>query len=146
MATIDAITKEISIMVPKIARHAHAEAFANIHITPAQILMLMFIKNHGQCKVNTLAKERKISPPTATGLIDRLVKGGYVKRGSDAEDRRAVLVSLTKKGENVVDLHLCTIQDLWKSVLIKLSHEEQEQYLHILRKIAIILSEQEKKG
>ncbi|MBU4342965.1 MAG: MarR family winged helix-turn-helix transcriptional regulator [Candidatus Omnitrophica bacterium] len=143
MATIDAITKEISIMVPKIARHAHAGTFSKINITPAQILMLIFIKNHGQCKLKTLAKERKISPPTATGLIDRLVKGSYVKRGSDPEDRRVVMVSLTKKGENVVGRHLGAIQDLWKGVLIKLSQKEQEQYLHILRKIVAILSSED---
>ena len=111
MATIDELTKEISIMVPKLMKGAHGNLISKSNITSAQMIMLVSIHDHTQCKLKTLARERAISPPTATGLIDRLVRAGYVKRGTDPEDRRVVMVSLTKKGKNAVQDFLRTVQN-----------------------------------
>ena len=143
MATIDELTHEISIMLPKLMGGAKSDFLAKINITSAQLIMLASIHDYGQCNIKTLVKKRNISPPTATGLIDRLVKRSYVKRGLDPEDRRAVIVSLTKKGEKVVQDFLNAVQDRWKGILIHLSSEEQQQYLNILRKIVNILSGKE---
>ena len=81
-----------------------------------------------------------ISPPTATGLLDRLARAGYVKRGSDLEDRRVVMISLTKKGENATQDFLRTVRNRWKNILIHLTSKEQHQYLNIVKKIVAILS------
>ena len=143
MATIDEITHEISIMVPKLMKGARSSFLSKSNISSAQMIMLVSIHDHVQCKVKTLAKERGISPPTATGLIDRLVRFGYVKRTPSLEDRRVVMVSLTKKGAKIAQDFLRTVQDRWRNILKKLTAREQEQYLNILRKIVGILSEKE---
>ena len=143
MATIDELTHEISIMVPKLMKGAKTGFLSKTNITSAQMIMLASIHDLGQCKIKTLAKGRGISPPTATGLIDRLVRAGYVKRDSDPQDRRVVMVSLTKKGENVVKGFLTTVRNRWKNILIHLTKKEQHQYLIILRKIVNILSGKE---
>jgi DNA-binding MarR family transcriptional regulator len=36
-----------------------------------------------------------------TGLIDRLAKGGHVRRQRDESDRRVIHVGLTKKGQQI---------------------------------------------
>ena len=141
MVTINDITREISIMLPKLMRYANTSHFSKIDVTPAQIIMLASIRDHDHCKIKTLARERNISPPTATGLMDRLVKGGYIKRERDTEDRRAVIVSLTKKGDNVVTSHIKGIENVWKEILTCLTVDERKQYLNILKKIVNTLSE-----
>jgi len=143
MATIDELTHEISIMVPKLMKGAKTGFLAKSNITSAQMIMLVSIHDHGQCKLKTLAKGRGISPPTATGLIDRLVRAGYVKRSSNPEDRRVVMVSLTEKGEKIVKGFLTTVRNRWKKILTQLTTKEQHQYLNILRKIVNILSGEE---
>ena len=140
MATIDELSNEISIMVPKLMKGARSSFLAKANISTAQMIMLISIHDHGQCKIKTLAKERGISPPTATGLLDRLVRAGYVKRGSDSEDRRVVMISLTKKGENAAQDFLRTVRNRWKNILIHLTSKEQHQYLNIVKKIVDILS------
>lgn len=51
-----------------------------------------------------LIGERLISRvPDVTRLIDRLEAAGLVKRGRTNQDRRIVLVSITKKGLSVLD-------------------------------------------
>ena len=143
MATINELTREISIMVPKLMKGARTGLFSKANVTTAQMIMLVSIHDYGQCKLKTLAKERGISPPTATGLIDRLVRAGYVKRGSDPEDRRVVMVSLTKKGEKIVQDFLSTVRNRWKNILVHLTPKEQQQYLNILKKIVAVLSGKE---
>lgn len=143
MATINEITNEISIMLPKLMKGAKSDFLSKTNITSAQMIMLVSIHDYSRCKLKTLAKERGISPPTATGLIDRLVRAGYVKRGSDPEDRRVVLVSLTEKGERAVDNFLKTVRNRWKNILVHLTPREQHQYLNILKKIVNILSGKE---
>lgn len=143
MSTIDELTNEISIMVPKLMKGAHGSFISKSNITSAQMIMLISIHDLGRCKLKTLAKERNISPPTATGLIDRLVRAGYVKRESHPEDRRVVMVSLTKKGEKSAQGFLRAIKNRWKNILTHLTSKEQEQYLHILRKVVSILSGKE---
>lgn len=143
MATIDELTREISIMLPKLMKGAKSSFLSKSNISPAKMIMLVSIHDHGQCKIKTLARERSISPPTATGLIDRLVKAGYVKRDSDPEDRRVVMVSLTKKGEKLVRDFLSTVQHRWRNILVHLTSKEQHQYLNIVKKIVAILSGKE---
>lgn len=45
-----------------------------------------------------IADRLRISTGTATGVVDRLVAGGYVERRTDPRDRRRILVSITPKG------------------------------------------------
>ncbi|MFC1624251.1 MarR family winged helix-turn-helix transcriptional regulator [Candidatus Omnitrophota bacterium] len=141
MATIDKVTDEIAIMLPKLMKGTKHSFLSKSNVTTTQMVMLASIHDYGRCRLKTLAKARGISPPTATGLIDRLARAGYVKREPDLEDRRAIVVSLTKKGEKMVKNFLDTVRGRWKNILIHLTSEEQHQYLNILRKIVSILSE-----
>ena len=143
MAAIDEITKEISVMLPKLMKGSRSDFLSRTNITSAQMIMLASIHDYGKCKLKILAKERGICPPTATGLIDRLVKAGYVRREPDHVDRRAVMISLTKKGERIVGNFLSTVRNRWKNILIHLTPQEQRQYLNILKKIVSILSGEE---
>ncbi|MDP6686072.1 MAG: MarR family transcriptional regulator [Candidatus Omnitrophota bacterium] len=140
MATIDKLANEISIMVPKLMKGAKSDFLSKANITSAQMIMLVSIHDYGSCKLKTLAKARGISPPTATGLIDRLVRAGYVKRGTADDDRRVVMVSLTKKGEDSARDFLRAVRNRWKKILVHLTVKEQQQYLHIIKKVVAILS------
>jgi MarR family transcriptional regulator, organic hydroperoxide resistance regulator len=40
---------------------------------------------------------------TATGIVDRLVKNGFLVRNRTETDRRIVMISLTKKAEKVIE-------------------------------------------
>jgi DNA-binding MarR family transcriptional regulator len=57
----------------------------------------------GRARVAELANRLWVRPPTVTGIIDTLVKAGYVRRERDPSDRRAVWVVLTEAGGARVD-------------------------------------------
>jgi DNA-binding MarR family transcriptional regulator len=50
-----------------------------------------------------ISKKMGHSTAAATGLVDRLEKLGYVQRLHATEDRRKVMVQITRKGIDLVD-------------------------------------------
>ncbi|MED6299081.1 MAG: MarR family transcriptional regulator, partial [Verrucomicrobiota bacterium] len=50
-----------------------------------------------------ISKKMGHSTAAATGLVDRLEKLGYVQRLHASDDRRKVMVQITRKGIDLVD-------------------------------------------
>lgn len=53
-------------------------------------------------KVSDISSALQVAAPTITQLINSLEADGFVERSMDKEDRRAVRVNLTAKGEDVI--------------------------------------------
>jgi DNA-binding MarR family transcriptional regulator len=56
----------------------------------------------GPTRLTELAAAEGVSQPAMSTLVARLVDQGLVRRGSDPQDARVVLLSLTLAGENLV--------------------------------------------
>jgi len=136
------IAEEISWLVPKLLRGLRAGFMGAEHVTTSQMVTLMRIYEKTTTRVGSLSKEMRVSAPTITGVIDRLVRNGYLKRTHDKIDRRAVNVELTDKGKSLVEQMLSEINKRWYRILIHLSQEERENYLRILRRIVEVLTKE----
>lgn len=53
--------------------------------------------------MSEVADSLQVRHHTVVGLIDRCETAGLVVRGPDPDDRRQVRVTLTEKGENILD-------------------------------------------
>jgi DNA-binding MarR family transcriptional regulator len=60
------------------------------------------LANSGPTRLTELAIAEEVSQPSMSGLAARLVDQGLVTRGSDPQDARVVLLSLTPAGKDVV--------------------------------------------
>jgi len=73
-------------------------------ITFAQMRVLWTLANNGRFATpGEVAARLGITSSTATGLVERLVDGGYVDRAHSTEDRRQVLLKLLPKGRRMMD-------------------------------------------
>jgi len=73
----------------------------------------------------------------ATGLVDRLEKLGYVQRSHALDDRRKVMVRITKKGSSLVaEIRRDMIEKIMTLLREHLTAEEGKTWLQIYRKIA----------
>ena len=84
MAGVREVAQEMAGLWPKIMRGVHAPSVFRLRLSSAQMLVLATLRELGECKVTTLAKEKGVSLPTITGLLDRLVKAGFVQRRREA--------------------------------------------------------------
>jgi DNA-binding MarR family transcriptional regulator len=71
-------------------------------LTPPQFYALVTIARLKRTKMSPLADELGLSMGAASTLVDRLVQRGLVERDTDVNDRRAVFVSLSVKGDHVL--------------------------------------------
>jgi DNA-binding MarR family transcriptional regulator len=67
-------------------------------LSPPQIHTLLCLGMDGALTMGDIARRASVTEKSATGLVDRLERDGYVQRDRDAADRRVVHVKLTARG------------------------------------------------
>lgn len=80
---------------------------ASAGLTPSQISAMATLEELGQIRISDLAGHEVVSAPVATRICSSLEDLGHIKRITDPQDKRACLVTLTKKGER-------SLQSLWE--------------------------------
>ena len=98
------------------------------------LITLKYVKDESPL-MKDLATFLGIAPPSATSLINNLVKAGLVKRSEDEVDRRIVRIEMTKKGEEYLHSHKKKTTEHMRKNLEKLTVKEQDQLRAILEKI-----------
>jgi DNA-binding MarR family transcriptional regulator len=76
-----------------------------------------------------------------THLVDRLERNGLVERVADPDDRRGLLVGLTRKGRALVSRVGPSHLETERRLLAALSDEEQAELARLLRKLLVSLEE-----
>lgn len=74
--------------------------------------------------MSMIAKELSVTTGTLTIAINSLVKKGYVERSRSDEDRRVVLVSLSKKGRQAYEHHKKFHEEMIAATVKGLTGEE----------------------
>ncbi len=73
-----------------------------VELTVTQLLVLLALRETPGAPAGALAERLRVTPPTVTGLVDRLVRAGAVRREEDPRDRRLVRNVLTERGQEVL--------------------------------------------
>ncbi len=131
----EAIATEISQTVPTFLRHMFPYVFHSLEIPPSQVIALVSIQEHKKCSLTMLKKEMHVSAPTITGIVDRLEKGGYVKRIAHENDKRVKNVILTLKGEAVIKKFRGNIKKRWEYILSKVPVELGETIVGMMKRM-----------
>ena len=88
--------------VAHLIRRAAMSTLAPLNLTPAQSRALRTISRAAApIRMGELAAMLGVVPRSATGLVDALESAGVVERTVDPDNRRAVLVRLTPRGQAV---------------------------------------------
>jgi len=140
MDRIEVIAEEISRLVPKLIKGMRRGVASDFQLTPSQMTVLLEVFDRKASRVGELSNSMRVSAPTVSGLIDRLVRSGHLRRSHDKKDRRAVNVELTGKGRKTVENLIFEIKAKWHMILTHLTEEERENYLRILKRIDEVLN------
>ncbi|HVK44366.1 MAG TPA: MarR family transcriptional regulator [Micropruina sp.] len=105
--------------------------------TIAQGRLMMNIDPEGT-RLSVLAERALIAKQTATALVDRLERAGYVERVPDPSDGRARLVRMTARAESVLPIaraEEARIEAEWRAHLGDERMDQLRQALTALRTI-----------
>ncbi|HNQ50034.1 MAG TPA: MarR family transcriptional regulator [Candidatus Omnitrophota bacterium] len=115
-------------------------------ITPPQIFILIYLNKMGELRMTDVARYLSVTTAAATGIVDRLVRGGYVSRVYDPSDRRIIRVRLTEKGKDLVKNLIVHKVARIKEIFSRLSDKDRTDYLRVLTRIQGILAQESEAG
>jgi len=93
-----------------------------------------------------LAEEMNITLPSATALVDRLVKSGLVERQTDPDDRRIIRLLVTQEGRKVCEAMKKHRKKAFKVLLDAMSERDQAALYRILTNVRQTLELEREKG
>jgi len=105
------------------------QEWLSTNLTMPQLKILFLLYGGGATSMGELAAPLGVKLSTITGIVDRLVEQGLVRRGEDPRDRRLVVCHLTEEGHQIVDR-------LYRAVQIQLAKVLEKLTLDDLQKIA----------
>lgn len=91
---------------------------------------------YGLKTMSEVANELKITMGTLTIAINKLIKKGYVERQRIEEDRRVVMIKLTKQGKLVYRLHEKFHKDMIKSMITEMTEDEEKILTSAMEKVS----------
>ena len=130
---------EVSKILPRILREATSRQmsiFSKGDISLPQIVILEFLKEMGFCRMSDLAKILHLTMSAVTGIVDKMVDLGLVKRERSSKDRRVVRISLLKKGEDTARRVSAERKSVVNDIFSVLTEQEKREYLKLLRKVS----------
>lgn len=93
-------------------------------LTTAQLRVLAAVREHQGISSGDLARMMGVTPPTITGLIDRLERLGMVCRAADPDDRRLVRHHLSELGEQTCSQLERGSEIFTRAILVEMNHED----------------------
>lgn len=140
------IHEQVLIELRKIIRaiDLHSKQIQKISgVTGPQLLVLQAISKSKELTTGNIAKEVSLSQATVSSILDRLESKEYVQRLRSMTDKRKVFVSLTIKGQNLIDSAPPLLQDKLISNIISLSINKQQQILDSLQQLSAMMGANE---
>jgi DNA-binding MarR family transcriptional regulator len=107
----------------------------DLKFSKTEIFTLLFLDRNKQVTMTELVEYINSPMSTATGIVDRLVKNGYIKRDRSETDRRIVVLALTDAGSKLIKDFKNMISKYLEVILDDLSEEEKQFLLRIVFKV-----------
>ena len=104
-------------------------------LTITEVHTIAAIGLHERNPMNVVAARLNVTLATLTTAVNKLANKGFVERTRAEDDRRKVLVSLTKKGKQVLRAHNLFHHQMIDEALAGLSEEEERVFAEALSKV-----------
>ena len=131
---------DIFLVVMREISRSQADELYKGKITLPQLLTLDFLIQKDESKMTDIAHFMRVTTAAITGIVDRLVRDGYVTRVYEPQDRRIIKVKPTSRGAKLVKKIKAQRRKAIINVFGKITPAEREDYLRILLRIQDILT------
>jgi DNA-binding MarR family transcriptional regulator len=144
---LDVAPLQVLSRVSRLARHldiARRGAFAAHGLEAWEFDVLSALRRTGppfQLTPGALLRATLVTSGTMTNRIDRLEAAGLVSREPDPRDRRGVLVTLSERGEAVVDAAFSDLLEREHALLSRLGPEQRHALADLLRTLLVPFDE-----
>jgi DNA-binding MarR family transcriptional regulator len=103
------------------------ELLARDGLTRPQFLALKAVAENGRTPMNKISDCMSVTPSNVTGIIDRLVSNGFLRRGEREGDRRKIMMELTGKGASLYNKVYSSYEEFLESILHQMTLKERQE-------------------
>ena len=119
--------------------------YAEYDLNKSQSMILFQLHRDGRISQKELAQKLNVSAPSITSMIQKMEKSGYITRRTDEQDQRVMRLSLTEKGESLVQ-SVIDVSDRMEQILSEgMSLEERLLFRRLMLQINENLDNYERK-
>jgi DNA-binding MarR family transcriptional regulator len=133
---------QLEAQIGYVLRRAHQKAtgifnavMGEFGVTPTQFAALAKLHDAGRVSQNELGRLTAMDPATIWGVVNRLIKQGYVSQSSAPNDARLVMVELTEEGRRATLRMKAVAADVSRETLRPYTEEEARQLLALLGRL-----------
>ena len=108
-------------------------------LTNPQLAVLKALSGRRPTAVRELSDAVHLSQATVTGILDRLEKRGLIQRRRSDQDRRCVMVRLSRSGEEAIAAAPPMLQEHFTAKFSRLEQWEQTQILSSLQRVVCMM-------
>lgn len=116
--------------VSHLLRHGHGEP--ELKMAPGQHRVLSTLSRRGSMPQRDLLEEMGLARATLSELLTRLEEKGLIERVRSKADRRAIVVSLTKKGKAASEKAINIESDIADEAFAPLSAAQKDEMKSML--------------
>jgi DNA-binding MarR family transcriptional regulator len=123
----------------RLASQRHATIFqkhAIDQLTATQFTTLIRVAEQGDVSQNHLGRMAAMDVATVKGVVDRLKAKGLMQSTPDLVDKRRPVISLTPKGQALIDDLKAMGLLITEETLAPLTQQERQTLITLLRKIS----------
>jgi DNA-binding MarR family transcriptional regulator len=102
-------------------------------LSVAQLRVLLVLQSQGPSRMSSIASVIGVALPTATGVLDNLVRKGLAIRENDPQDRRLVICKLSSQGQNLINKLWMSGRFQMENLLDGLTEEQLEKAHEVAR-------------
>ncbi|HAR34308.1 MAG TPA: MarR family transcriptional regulator [Desulfobacter sp.] len=109
-------------------------------LTGPQLIVLQEISAHGQISITPLSRATSLSQATVTDITKRLETRGYIARKKREDDRRAVSLFLTEKGQDIIKNLPPLLQETFTQQFSDIEDWEQMMIITAFKRVVSLMA------
>ena len=109
------LEKQLLVMRDAFRQHQN-EIRKKYKISANEMEIILYINDFGPQRMKSIGEQFKIKFSTLTSLVDKIERLNLVRRVNSKEDRRSILVTLTKKGKRMLEEYNSQIRSLAEKI------------------------------
>ncbi len=128
---VERLLRHVAFIIKKRGR----DILVDFGITSPQFSALLVLREHPNITMGELCDKLFLACSTATDLVDRMEKNGFLERKRDTQDRRVIRLSMSEMGKRVISEVVAARRRYVSSILEKLTEEEINQLAQSLNRL-----------
>ena len=104
-------------------------------ITPAQLQILNILWQNNHLSSKYIQAETGLDSSTVTGIINRIIKSGFITKTINDLDKREVIISLTEKGEHFKAVGKPVLLEMEQILTREITEPSMNNFLSTLKQI-----------